>query len=251
MTGSWCEFRSVSKVYNGRAALSTVSFTIAAKEHTAILGPSGCGKSTILRLLAGLDAPSAGQVLLNGSVVSQPRKIVRPPHLRGVAMVFQDLALWPNLSVMDNVLLGLSGAGFTKQEAGTRASEALALCAIESLAKRKPGTISGGEQQRTALARAIAGRPSYLLLDEPFSGLDLITKAKLLEEIAALAAERRVTVLLVTHDPLEATTLCRSAIVLNNGCIEESGVLADLLRTSQSPMLKVFRAYRGERVIGI
>ena len=251
MTSSRCEFRSVSKVYNGRAALSAVSFTIAAEEHTAILGPSGCGKSTLLRLLAGLDAPSAGQVLLNGRVVSEPHKIVRPPHLRGIAMVFQDLALWPNLSVMDNVLLGLSGTGFTKQESKTRASEALALCAIEPLAKRKPGTISGGEQQRVALARAIAGRPSYLLLDEPFSGLDLITKAKLLEEIAALAAERRVTVLLVTHDPLEATTLCRSAIVLNNGCIAESGVLADLLLTSQSPMLKIFRAYRGERLTGM
>jgi ABC-type Fe3+/spermidine/putrescine transport system ATPase subunit len=248
MTGSWCEFRSVSKVYDGRAALSAVSFTIAAEEHTAILGPSGCGKSTIFRLLAGLDAPSAGQVLLDGGVVSEPRKILRPPHLRGVAMVFQDLALWPNLSVMDNVLLGLSGAGLTRQEARTRASEALALCAIESLAKRKPGTISGGEQQRAALARAIAGRPSYLLLDEPFSGLDLITKAKLLEEITALAAKRRVTLLLVTHDPLEATTLCRSAIVLNNGCIEETGILADLLHTSHSQMLKIFRTYRGERL---
>jgi len=251
MTGSWCEFRSVSRVYDGRAALSAVSFAIAAEEHTAILGPSGCGKSTSLRLLAGLDTPSTGQVLLDGSVISEPRKILRPPHLRGVAMVFQDLALWPNLSVMDNVLLGLSGAGLTKQEARTRASEALTLCAIESLAKRKPETISGGEQQRTALARAIAGRPACLLLDEPFSGLDLITKANLLEEIATLAAERRITLLLVTHDPLEATTLCRSAIVLNDGRIEESGVLANLLRTSHSQMLKIFRTYRGEKLAGI
>ncbi len=251
MTGFWCEFRSVSKIYDGRAALAEVSFMATAGEHTAILGPSGCGKSTVLRLLAGLDTPSAGQVLLDGKVVSEPHKILRPPHLRNIAMVFQDLALWSNLSVMDNVLLGLSGAGLTKQEARTRASEALALCAIEPLAKCKPGTISGGEQQRTALARAIAVRPSYLLLDEPFSGLDLITKTKLLEEIAALVAERRVTLLLVTHDPLEATTLCRSAIVLNNGRIEESGVLADLLRTSHSQMLKIFRTYRGERLAGI
>jgi ABC-type Fe3+/spermidine/putrescine transport system ATPase subunit len=251
MNGSQFEFRSVSKTYDGRTILAEVSFIIPTGEHTAILGPSGCGKSTALRLLAGLEAPSAGQVLLDGCIVSQPNTVLQPPHLRGVAMVFQDLALWPNLSVMDNVLLGLSGVGLTKQEARTRASEALALCAIESLAQRKPGTISGGEQQRAALARAIAGRPSYLLLDEPFSGLDLITKAKLLGEIAVLAAERRVTLLLVTHDPLEATTLCRFAIVLNNGRIEESGILADLLRTSQSQMLKIFRTYRGERLADI
>ena len=103
MSGCWCEFRSVSKIYDGRTALSEVSFVITAGEHTAILGASGCGKSTLLRLLAGLDAPSAGQVLLDGSVVSQPQKILRPPHLRNLAMVFQDLALWPNLKDHSNV----------------------------------------------------------------------------------------------------------------------------------------------------
>jgi iron(III) transport system ATP-binding protein len=241
MTGSRFEFRSVSKLYDGRTVLSEVSFTVSAGEHAAILGPSGCGKSTVLRLLAGLDAPSAGQVLLGGRVVSEPNRVLRPPHLRGVAMVFQDLALWPNLSVMDNVLLGLSGAGLSKQEAKARAREALALCAIESLADRTPGKISGGQQQRVALARAVAVRPTFLLLDEPFSGLDLVTKSRLLEEIAALAAQRKLTVLLVTHDPMEATILCRSAIVLDNGCVQESGVLADLLRAPQSEMLRVFQ----------
>src|SRR2546422_7723893 len=166
MTGSRFELRSVSKVYDGRTVLSEVSFTATAGEHTVILGPSGCGKSTLLRLLAGLDAPSAGQVLLDGNIVSEPDRILRPPHLRGVAMVFQDLALWPNLSVMDNVLLGLSGSRLAKREMQERAREALALCAVESLAQRKPGNISGGEQQRVALARALAVQPAYVLLDE-------------------------------------------------------------------------------------
>ena len=251
MSGPQFEFRSVSKTYDGRTVLAKVSFTVSTEEHTAILGPSGCGKSTVLRLLAGLDAPSAGQILLDGQVVSEPDKVLRSPHLRGVAMVFQDLALWPNLSVMENVLLGLSGAGLTKQEARTRAHEALTLCAIESLADRKPGTISGGQQQRVALARALAVRPSFLLLDEPFSGLDLITKAKLLEEISVLAGERKLTILLVTHDPLEATTLCRSAIVLDNGHIAESGVLVDLLRTPQSEMLRIFRDHCSGGVAGM
>ncbi len=238
------EFRSVSKAYEGRAILSDLSFTIPVGDHTALLGPSGCGKSTGLRLLAGLEAPSAGQVLLDGSVLSEPGRILRPPHLRGIAMVFQDLALWPNLSVLDNVLLGLSGVPLSRTEAGLRAGEALSLCGIESLAARRPGQISGGQQQRVALARAVAARPVFLLLDEPFSGLDLVTKTRLMQEIAHLAGQRGMTIVLVTHDPLEATTLCRSAVVLGSqGRVEESGSLADLLRAPRSEMLRTFEGH--------
>jgi len=243
MSNSRVEFRAVSKTYGGRRVLTDVSFIIPTSAHMAILGPSGCGKSTVLRLLAGLEVPSAGEVLFDGGVVSQPNRVVKPPHQRGIAMVFQDLALWPNLSAKDNVLLGLSGAGLTRQEAQRRTSEALALCAIESLADRKPGTLSGGEQQRVALARAIAVQPAYLLLDEPFAGLDLITKTKLLEEITILARERKLTIVLVTHDPIEATTLCRSALVLSDGHIEESGPLDELLQAPQSELLGVFRSH--------
>jgi ABC-type Fe3+/spermidine/putrescine transport system ATPase subunit len=157
-------------------------------------------------------------------------------------MVFQDLALWPNLSAVDNVLLGLSGTGLAKKDAEQRAREALALCAVESLAGRKPGALSGGEQQRVALARALAVQPSFLLLDEPFAGLDLVTKARLLEEIATLAAAQHVTVILVTHDPYEATTLCRSALVLDGGRVKESGTWTDLLGSPRSEILRVFRA---------
>jgi len=235
-------FRSVSKRYDRQVVLDDVSFTLLAGEHTAVLGPSGCGKSTVLRLLAGLEAPSSGHVLLDGSVISEPHRILLPPHLREMAMVFQDLALWPNLSVLDNVLLGLSGTGLAKKDAEQRAREALALCAVESLAGRKPGALSGGEQQRVALARALAVQPSFLLLDEPFAGLDLVTKARLLKEIAALAAAQHVTVILVTHDPYEATTLCRSALVLDGGRVKESGTWQDLLGSPRSEILKVFRA---------
>src|SRR5262249_4544290 len=157
-----------------------------------------CGKSTALRLLAGLELPSAGQVLLDGQAVSGPGKILVPPHRRGVALVFQDLALWPNLSVLDNVLLGLAGAGLSRPEARARAAAALPRCGIAPLATRRPGQTSGGQQQRVALARALAPRPKFLLLDEPFAGLDLVTRARLLREVAALAGERRLTVLLVT-----------------------------------------------------
>lgn len=243
MSAAQFVFRSVSKLYDTHVVLDAVSFTLTAGEHTAIIGPSGCGKSTVLRLLAGLEAPSIGQILLDGDIVSESQRILRPPHLRGVAMVFQDLALWSNLSVMDNVLLGLSGTGLSSKEARRRAHEMLALCAIESLAGRKPGTLSGGEQQRVALARALAVQPSFLLLDEPFAGLDLITKARLLEEIAALATAQHVTIVLVTHDPYEATTLCRSALLLENGHVAAAGTWPHLLSHPRSEMLKAFRSW--------
>jgi ABC-type Fe3+/spermidine/putrescine transport system ATPase subunit len=246
MSESHCEFRAIAKTYGGRPVLSDVSFTVSAGEHLAILGRSGSGKSTLLRLLAGLEAPSSGQVLLDGHVASHPRTVVISPHRRSVGMVFQDLALWPHLSVKENILLGLSGAQLTHREAQRRAHEALALCAIESLTDRRPGKLSGGEQQRVALARAIAVQPTYLLLDEPFSGLDLITKTTLLKEISGLATNQRFTLILVSHDPFEVTALCPSVLVLENGHVEEVGSLERLLHTPRSMMLRVFRSHLRE-----
>jgi ABC-type Fe3+/spermidine/putrescine transport system ATPase subunit len=237
------ELRDVSKLYDGEAALSTVTFTIERGQHVAILGTSGCGKSTALRLLAGLDTPSGGEVMLNGTVVSTAHTILMPPHLRGVSMVFQDLALWPNLSVIENVRLGLSGTSLSRRESATRADEALRRCNIESLANRLPNTLSGGQQQRVALARAIAPRPDFLFLDEPFAGLDLITKNRLLAEIQALASEQQFTIVLVTHDPLETTMLCLCAVVLDGGRVEVTGPLDELLRSPKSELLEAFHTY--------
>ena len=124
----------------------------------------------------GAPVPSNGTISMNGEVVSKAGRILKPPHLRGVGLVFQDLALWSNLSVLDNVRLGLSGQSLSRQQARERADQALVLSGIENLRARKPGTLSGGQQQRVALARAIAARPAFLLLDEPFSGLDLVLK---------------------------------------------------------------------------
>lgn len=235
------ELCSVSKKYDGVMALSDVSFSVNLGESLAIIGPSGCGKSTILRLLAGLEAPTSGQILLNGSLISKADQILLLPHHRGIAMVFQDLALWPNLSVLDNVLLGLVAHPLSKQKKHRKAIEALTLCKIEALADRKPEKLSGGQQQRVALARALAAEPVFLFLDEPFSGLDLVTKILLLEEISLLAEKKKITLVLVSHDPIEATTLCRQAVVLNQGRIEESGILMDLLREPKSQILRVFR----------
>ncbi|MCI0642808.1 MAG: ABC transporter ATP-binding protein [Gemmataceae bacterium] len=235
------QLTSVSKAYGNHIVLRELTLTFAPGENTAILGPSGCGKSTMLRLLAGLDVPSAGQINLDGRPVSQPKMIILPPHARSVSMVFQDLALWPNLTVMGNVRLGLSGMTLERKEREGRAAEALQLCGIHELADRRPGTLSGGQQQRVALARALAVQPRYLLLDEPFSGLDLITKLRLLEDIRSLAKERHFTVLLVCHDPMEAWTLCRFAVTLEQGKVRESGPLLELLASPKSELLRVFR----------
>lgn len=237
------QFCSISKTYDGHSALSEVSFTIAESEHTAILGPSGCGKTTALRLLAGLEAPSQGQILLDGTAISEPARVLMPPFRRGVGMVFQDLALWPNLTALGNVLLGLSGAKLTRRETHARAEEALTLCGIAALAHRRPGQLSGGQQQRVALARAVAARPRVLVLDEPFSSVDITTKARLLGEIRSLAAQQNLTVVLVSHDPQEAAAICERGVILEEGRVQEVGRLAELLRDPHSEVLRTFRDY--------
>ena len=234
------EGRSLRKNYGATNALRDVSFTVTAGEHLAVLGPSGSGKSTVLRLLAGLETPDAGLVLLNDVPVSEPGRILLAPHRRGISLVFQDLALWPNLSAHANVMMGLSGLALSRREALVRTHEALSHCGIEDLADRKPGAMSGGQQQRVALARAIAVRPAFLLMDEPYAGLDLVLKTRLLHEVRQFAALQDMTVILVTHDPLEAMSLCHSAVVLDQGNIVEAGPLTDLLRAPRSDLLRVF-----------
>jgi ABC-type Fe3+/spermidine/putrescine transport system ATPase subunit len=241
MTGARFEFRSVGKSYGNHPALCDVCCAVRPGENLAVLGPSGSGKSTALRLLAGLEAPDSGAVLLNDVAVSVAGRVVLPPHRRDLALVFQDLALWPNLSARDNVLLGLAGLSLPRREALARADEALSLCGVEDLAGRKPGAMSGGQQQRVALARAVAVRPALLLLDEPYAGVDLVLRSRLLAEVRALAALQDMTVVLVTHDPWEALALCGRAVVLDRGRVVEAGPLAELLRAPRSELLRVFR----------
>ena len=193
--------------YGSTTVLADISLTLATGEHRALTGPSGCGKSTLLRLIAGLEAPQSGTISLAGSLATDGPRILLPPHQRGLAMVFQDLALWPNLSALGNVELGLASAALTRQEKQTRAAEALVLCHISDLARRKPAQLSGGQQQRVALARALAVRPRLLLLDEPFTGLDDKLKTQLIADVRALAERHGITILAATHDHREAESL--------------------------------------------
>ncbi len=212
-----------------------------------LLGPSGCGKSTLLRLIAGLEAPDSGQVFVQDRLASSGTSLVIPPHERGISMVFQDLGLWPNLSVLENVKLGLAGVKMQRNERNERARSALATCRIGELADRKPNELSGGQQQRAALARALAVRPRSLLLDEPFGGLDLELKRHLSEEILRLSVAFNVTVLLVSHNPLEARAFCSHAAVLEEGRICETGALDQLLRNPASGTLREFATQLPQR----
>jgi iron(III) transport system ATP-binding protein len=227
-----------SRVVGATPLLRGVELTIASGESLAVLGPSGAGKSTLLRLLAGLDAPTEGEVWQDERRVSVARRVVVPPHERRMALVFQDLALWPNLSALDNVLLGLAASPLRHKERRERALAMLGLCGIEALAGRLPAALSGGEQQRVALARALAPGPDWLLLDEPFASLDPLLRERLVEDLGRLADERGATLVFVTHDIADALALTRSAIVLERGQIVEAGCWEALLADPRSELLK-------------
>jgi ABC-type Fe3+/spermidine/putrescine transport system ATPase subunit len=216
--------------------------TIVTGIHTALLGRSGSGKSTVLRILAGLEAPVRGNVLIDGRIASGPDRIVVPPHRRHVGMVFQDLGLWPTMTVVDNVLMALFSSADGRGRRHERAMDALRICRIEHLADRRPGSVSGGEQQRAALARAIVASPRFLLLDEPFAGLDLCTKSDLLADVSELAMTRGITIVLVTHDPAEALSLCSRAVLLEGGIVRADGPWGTVLAEPRSDVLKAFSA---------
>lgn len=214
--------QDVAKSYDAATVFAGVSFTLAPDDRLAVLGASGSGKTTLLRLLAGLDEPSAGV-------------IERTAGLR-IGMVFQDLALWPNLTVLDNVAFALSNV--PKSQRLQSARDALAACRVAELASRKPGTLSIGQQQRVALARAIVARPQVLLLDEPFSSLDPLLREKLIAEVLRLAGEIKAALVLVTHDVFEALALASRTIVLEDARLAESGELVSLLAAPQSRLLR-------------
>lgn len=235
---------NLGKSYRQVAVFESVSFQIHSGQHLALLGPSGCGKSTALRLLAGLETPTQGEVWLEGKLLSWPEGIVVPPHQRKMAMVFQDLALWPMLTALDNVVLGLAGLASTRAARRAQAMDALKTCRMNGFAGRKPATLSIGQQQRVALARALAVRPKLLLLDEPFSGLDIALKEELFDELRELSARFEVTLLLVTHDPAEAMALCSHALVLEQQRCCEQGPLTHLLAEARSRTLQAFARHR-------
>jgi len=218
---------SVSKSYDGQKALDGVSLEIDAGDRVVILGPSGCGKTTILRLIAGFIAPQAGSISLAGEVVSRDGRVIVPPERRNVGMVFQDLALWPHLTVKGNVEFGLKARGLPKADREAKIRGILDLVGIGGLEGRKPAELSGGQQQRVALARALVLEPRVLLMDEPLSSLDLELNLRLRKEILGLHARLGFTLLYVTHDREEAFDMASRVVLMKEGRVESEGTVED------------------------
>src|SRR3990170_6183732 len=221
-------FEDVSRRYGHTLALDRVSLDIEPSEILCLLGPSGCGKSTLLRVAAGVERPSSGRILLDGQEVAGPNRFV-PPEKRGIGLMFQDFALFPHLTILDNVAFGLNS--LTRSEAKAEAHAALERVGLSHYAGEYPHILSGGEQQRVALARAIAPRPSVLLMDEPFSGLDPQLREKMREETLAILHETRATSIVVTHDAEEAMRRGDRVALLRKGRVVQSGSAVDLYRS--------------------
>ena len=206
----------VSKRYRERPALVDVSLDIPLGHAVVILGPNGCGKTTLLRLIAGLIRPDSGEIWLDGHVVSGTSTFL-PPHKRGLGFVFQDLALWPHLSVRQNLDFVMRAVSVPNGARDDTAQQTLRLVQIHQLANRYPHELSGGEQQRAALARALVGRPRLLLLDEPLSSLDAETRITLRRELRQLHRDLGLTTIAVTHDREDAAALADRVIEMRAG----------------------------------
>jgi spermidine/putrescine transport system ATP-binding protein len=224
---------ALSKQFGDFTAVDAVDLTIPQGSFFALLGPSGCGKTTTLRMVAGLEEPTDGQILIGDADISHIK-----PHRRPVNTVFQNYALFPHMNIEENVAFGLRRRGVKDVEA--QVDQALRLVQLEHLAKRKPGQLSGGQQQRIALARAIVNRPAVLLLDEPLGALDLKLRRQMQVELKRIQIEVGLTFVHVTHDQEEAMTMADTIAVMNNGRIEQLGAPAELYENPRTAFVANF-----------
>jgi putative spermidine/putrescine transport system ATP-binding protein len=224
--------------YGKSVAVEALDFTLKPGELVALLGPSGCGKTTTMRAIAGLMTPMSGRITLDG------RDITRvPPNKRGVGLVFQSYALFPHLSVFENVAFGLRLAGIPAPELKTRVEAAIASVGLAGFAERSPKALSGGQQQRVALARSIVVAPKLLLLDEPLSNLDARLRLEMRSELARLQRELGIAMLYVTHDQAEALALADRIIVMKGGKIEQIGTPEEIYEHPASAFVAEFIGY--------
>jgi putrescine transport system ATP-binding protein len=225
----------VAKRFGGFQAVDRLSLDIRAGEFFALLGPSGCGKTTLLRMLAGFETPDEGHILLGGKDIAQVL-----PHERPVNMMFQNYALFPHLSVRDNIAFGLKRAGMARSAIATRVSEMVALVKLEGLEKRRPDQLSGGQKQRVALARALARRPQLLLLDEPLAALDKKLRESTQLELMELQRRLNMTFIVVTHDQEEAMTMAGRIGVMDAGRLEQVATPRELYEAPASRWVAEF-----------
>lgn len=249
------EISGASLSFGGRPVLAGLDLALPAAQLLVVCGRSGAGKSTLLRVIAGLQPLDAGTVRLQGKEATVGREIRLAPARRGVAMVFQDLGLWPNLSALENAALGLAGRSLTGREKRRLAADAVTRCGLGDRLTARPFELSGGERQRIALARAFVSSPALLLLDEPFASLDLLAKEETAALLRAFAEEHRVPVLTSVHDPFDAMSLHPVRVaVLEDGRILEEIAFAELQAARPaSQILQVWqsRLQGAARVAGV
>lgn len=229
------EFRNIRKHFSGTEVLNDISFTVPDGQFTVLLGPSGCGKSTALRLIAGLETPDAGELLIDGKPVNGVLS-----KDRDIAMVFQDYALYPHLSVAENIVFGLRARRTNESDISSMLAETSRMTGISDYLARRPAQLSGGQRQRVALARAIARKPRAFLFDEPLSNLDAKLRMTMREELKRLHSQLKTTCVFVTHDQLEAMTLGSQIIILNKGKVEQAGTPKDLYHRPVSRFVAEF-----------
>lgn len=242
------ELKNVSKIFRQKGgdevyAVRDLNLSIADKELVVLLGPSGCGKTTTLRLIAGLEAVSAGVITINGADVNEV-----PPQDRDIAMVFQRDALYPHMTVFENMAFGLTLRKISKPEIETRVQSTAETLGITSLLARYPRALSGGERQRTALGRALVRKPQLLLLDEPLSQLDRPLRAQLRAEIARVQQSLAITMLYVTHDQAEAVALGQRIAVMNEGALQQVADSNTLQRHPANHFVTQFLSHPGSQL---
>lgn len=221
MSSSFLKLVDVSKRFGEHTAIDCASLEVSQAEVMALLGSSGCGKTTLLRLIAGLEVPDDGEIWIGGQRVAIRGYNIVPPRARNVGFVFQDLALWPHLTVAGNLDFVLRSQRWKRRMRKTRIDEVLRMVHMSPHAHKYPNQLSGGEQQRVAIARAVVARSHLLLLDEPLSNLDSDLKSALLEELSVLQRKLKITTLYVTHDKVEAATFADRVAQMRNGRIDE------------------------------
>ena len=213
--------KNITKSFDKKQVIKPVSLTIESGSFTTLLGPSGCGKTTLLRMIAGLETPDTGEIYFDGTCVfSREKKINLPPEKRNLGFVFQDFALWPHMTVFENVAFGLRARKDTK-DLQSRVREALRVVHLEDFETRYPHQLSGGQQQRVAFARAIAVQPGCILFDEPLSALDALLREEMRRELTELTSALGITSVFVTHDQTEAMSMSSRIAVLNGGDVEQ------------------------------
>lgn len=229
------QIENISKAFGSHRAVDGVSLEIARGEAFSLLGPSGCGKTTLLRMLAGFEQPDSGRIVLDGKDITQ-----LPPERRPVNTVFQNYALFPHLSVAENIAFGLKMAGRGREEIVTEVKAMLELVKLSEHAKKRPAQLSGGQRQRVAIARALVNRPLVLLLDEPLAALDLKLRQHMLLELRAIHEQVGTTFIYVTHDQGEAMSLSDRIAVMNAGRVEQIDAPSKLYDTPRTDFVAGF-----------